>query len=91
MLTQSGVTDTNHCLDLVDDRHRKTPRSARFENSSEIQRPVWLGTARCLLGGVAPTADHARQMIKRGYSLLMIGFDWALLQRGIAAALDGMR
>jgi hypothetical protein len=44
-----------------------------------------------VLGGVAPTAEHARQMIKRGYRLLMIGFDWALLQRGIAAALDGMR
>jgi 4-hydroxy-2-oxoheptanedioate aldolase len=44
-----------------------------------------------VLGGVAPTAAQARPMIERGYRLLMVGFDWALLQRGIAAALDGAR
>jgi 4-hydroxy-2-oxoheptanedioate aldolase len=29
-------------------------------------------------------------MIDKGYRALVIGFDWSLLQRGIASALDGM-
>jgi hypothetical protein len=30
-------------------------------------------------------------MIERGYRSVVFGFDWALLQRGAAAALDGVR
>jgi hypothetical protein len=30
-------------------------------------------------------------MIERGCRLLMIGIDWALLQRGIGGAMEGMR
>jgi 4-hydroxy-2-oxoheptanedioate aldolase len=44
-----------------------------------------------VLGGVATNADQARAMIDRGYRALMIGFDWSLLQRGIATTLEGMR
>ena len=29
-------------------------------------------------------------MTDRGYRLLALGFDWTLLQRGAAAALDGL-
>ena len=43
-----------------------------------------------VVGGVATTADRARAMIDKGYRALVIGFDWSLLQRGIASALDGM-
>jgi 4-hydroxy-2-oxoheptanedioate aldolase len=44
-----------------------------------------------LLGGVAPTAERANEMIARGYRALVLGFDWSLLQRGIAVAIDGIR
>jgi 4-hydroxy-2-oxoheptanedioate aldolase len=44
-----------------------------------------------VLGGVATNAEQARAMMDRGYRALMIGFDWSLLQRGIANTLDGMR
>jgi 4-hydroxy-2-oxoheptanedioate aldolase len=43
-----------------------------------------------LLGGVAPTPEQANAMIARGYRLLVVGFDWSLLQRGIAAAVSGV-
>jgi hypothetical protein len=43
-----------------------------------------------VLGGVAPTADAANSMIARGYRALVLGFDWSLLQRGIASALNGI-
>jgi 4-hydroxy-2-oxoheptanedioate aldolase len=44
-----------------------------------------------LLGGVAQTADQANAMIGRGYNALLVGFDWTLLQRGIASAISGIR
>lgn len=44
-----------------------------------------------LLGGVATTTELANAMIARGYRALVLGFDWSLLHRGIAAALDGLR
>lgn len=44
-----------------------------------------------LLGGVAHTVDRANEMIARGYRALVLGFDWSLLQRGIAAAIEGVR
>ena len=43
-----------------------------------------------ILGGVATTPEQARQMIARGYRALVVGFDWSLLQRGIAAAIEGI-
>jgi 4-hydroxy-2-oxoheptanedioate aldolase len=55
---------------------------ARIENSV-LGRSV-------VIGGVATTADRARTMIDKGYRALVVGFDWSLLQRGIASALDGM-
>jgi 4-hydroxy-2-oxoheptanedioate aldolase len=44
-----------------------------------------------LLGGVAHTAEQANAMIGRGYKALVVGFDWSLLQRGIASAISGIR
>ena len=44
-----------------------------------------------VLGGVATNDEQANSMISRGYRALMVGFDWSLLQRGIAVTLDGMR
>lgn len=43
-----------------------------------------------VLGGVAPQPAQANAMIARGYKALVVGFDWSLLQRGVAAALDGV-
>jgi 4-hydroxy-2-oxoheptanedioate aldolase len=42
-----------------------------------------------VLGGVAPTPEQANAMIARGYRALVVGFDWPLLQRGCAAAIEG--
>ncbi len=44
-----------------------------------------------VLGGVAPTPEQANAMIERGYRALVVGFDWSLLQRGIAGVVDGVR
>lgn len=41
-----------------------------------------------VLGGVATTPDIADDMIARGYRALVLGFDWSLLQRGIASAIQ---
>lgn len=43
-----------------------------------------------VLGGVAPAPEQANAMIARGYRALMVGFDWSLLQRGCAAAIEGI-
>lgn len=43
------------------------------------------------IGGAARTVEQANGMIGRGYSLIAVGFDWMLLQRGIAASLDGIK
>jgi 2-keto-3-deoxy-L-rhamnonate aldolase RhmA len=43
-----------------------------------------------VLGGVAPMSDQANAMITRGYRALVVGFDWSLLQRGVAAAVNGV-
>src|SRR3712207_3666691 len=42
------------------------------------------------LGGVAPTPEQANAMVARGYRALVVGFDWSLLQRGCAAAIEGI-
>jgi 4-hydroxy-2-oxoheptanedioate aldolase len=43
------------------------------------------------IGGAARTPEQARAMIDRGYVAIAIGFDWSLLQRGVAASLEGLR
>ena len=43
-----------------------------------------------LLGGVAQSVERANEMIARGYRALVIGFDWSLLQKGIAVATGGI-
>lgn len=43
-----------------------------------------------ILGGVARTPAEANQMIARGYRAIAVGFDWSLLQGGIAAAIAGI-
>ncbi|RZN31816.1 2,4-dihydroxyhept-2-ene-1,7-dioic acid aldolase [Bradyrhizobium sp. Leo121] len=43
------------------------------------------------IGGVARSAEQANAMIERGYVALALGFDWSLLQRGIAASFAGIR
>jgi 4-hydroxy-2-oxoheptanedioate aldolase len=48
-------------------------------------------TSPVVLGGVATTPADANAMIARGYRALVVGFDWSLLQRGIAGALDGVK
>jgi|SRR5579872_4748510 len=44
-----------------------------------------------ILGGPARSPAEAREMIARGYRALGVGFDWSLLQRGLAAAIEGVR
>jgi 4-hydroxy-2-oxoheptanedioate aldolase len=46
--------------------------------------------SKVVLGGVAPQPEQARAMIARGYRALVVGFDWSLLQRGVAAAIAGV-
>lgn len=48
-------------------------------------------SSHVLLGGVAHSADQANAMIARGYKALVVGFDWSLLQRGIADAVAHIR
>jgi 4-hydroxy-2-oxoheptanedioate aldolase len=43
-----------------------------------------------ILGGVATTPEQANAMIARGYRALVVGFDWSLLHRGIASAIEGI-
>jgi 4-hydroxy-2-oxoheptanedioate aldolase len=42
-------------------------------------------------GGVARSVEEAKSMVNRGYRALVLGFDWSLLQRGVASLLDGLR
>jgi len=43
------------------------------------------------MGAAARTAEQANAMIARGYLVLGLGFDWSLLQRGIASAFEGIK
>jgi 4-hydroxy-2-oxoheptanedioate aldolase len=43
-----------------------------------------------VLGGVATNPNMGKALRDRGYQVLMLGFDWSLLQRGIDSALHGM-
>lgn len=42
------------------------------------------------LGGVAFSPEHANRMIDAGYKMIALGFDWALLQKGIVDAMKGI-
>ena len=67
--------------------------------SAAVKEPTALGHRRghraadaqdgqVVLGGVAPTPEQANAMVARGYRALVVGFDWSLLQRGCAAAIE---
>ena len=43
------------------------------------------------IGGVARTSEQANQMIERGYLALALGFDWSLLEGGIAARFEAIK
>ncbi|MGZ4816322.1 MAG: HpcH/HpaI aldolase family protein [Terriglobales bacterium] len=43
-----------------------------------------------ILGGVATSPAKANELIARGYRALIVGFDWLLLERGIASATGGV-
>jgi 4-hydroxy-2-oxoheptanedioate aldolase len=48
--------------------------------------------SKVALGGVARTADQAKQMLDRGYRVLVLGgFDWMLLQEAGRNLLDEVR
>jgi 4-hydroxy-2-oxoheptanedioate aldolase len=48
--------------------------------------------SKVALGGVARTADQAKQMLDRGYRVLVLGgFDWMLLQQAGRTLLDEVR
>ena len=64
--------------------HASVQEAIRELEAAILKSPV-------LLGGVAPTAAQANEMIARGYQALVVGFDWSLLQRGIASVLDGVK
>lgn len=53
-----------------------------------LEEPI--RTSPVILGGVATTPEQANTMIARGYRALVVGFDWSLLQRGIASAIEGI-
>ena len=42
------------------------------------------------LGGVAYSPEQANRMITAGYRMVFLGFDWSLLQKGAAAAMNGI-
>jgi 4-hydroxy-2-oxoheptanedioate aldolase len=44
-----------------------------------------------VLGGLARGPDEANAMIARGYRMVLMGYDLAILQRGIAGTLEGLR
>jgi len=43
------------------------------------------------LGGVAFSPEHANRMVDAGYRMIFLGFDWSLLGKGAAAALQGIQ
>jgi len=43
------------------------------------------------LGGVARTPDQAKQLLDRGYSAIVLGFDWLLLQRAAVSFLEAVK
>ncbi len=57
--------------------------------AATLERAMLRG--RVAAGGVARTPEQASAMIARGYRAVVVGFDWSLLQRGIAAAIADVR
>jgi hypothetical protein len=49
-------------------------------------RTGWSGGA----GRRGATPEQANAMVARGYRALVVGFDWSPLQRGCAAAIEGI-
>jgi 4-hydroxy-2-oxoheptanedioate aldolase len=43
------------------------------------------------LGGVAFSPAQANRMVDAGYRMVILGFDWSLLQKGAAAVLQGVK
>ena len=66
------------------------PGHASVQDAIRKMEDVILGTP-VVLGGVATSVERANEMIDRGYRLLAVGFDWSLLQKGTAAAIEGIR
>lgn len=66
----------------------KTEHPGVIAAMQQLEEPVLKSDV--ILGGVARTPAHANELIARGYRALGIGFDWLLLQRGIAASIDGI-
>lgn len=66
------------------------PEDPRVVNAIERLEAV-IRPSPVILGGVARTPEQANAMIARGYRALVVGFDWSLLQRGIATAISGIK
>jgi 4-hydroxy-2-oxoheptanedioate aldolase len=47
--------------------------------------------SRMVLGGPAFSPEHANRMRDVGYRFIGLGFDWSILQKGVAAVLDDVR
>ncbi len=63
---------------------------------AEVQEAIRLAEqgilkAKVALGGVAFSPPQANRMVEAGYKMILLGFDWSLLQKGAAAAFDGVR
>jgi 4-hydroxy-2-oxoheptanedioate aldolase len=43
------------------------------------------------LGGVAFSPEQANRMVDAGYRMIILGFDWSLLPKGVAAVLQGVK
>jgi 4-hydroxy-2-oxoheptanedioate aldolase len=64
---------------------------SKFKEAVARAEAGLLGT-KVALGGVARTADQAKQMLDRGYRVLVLGgFDWMLLQQAGRKLLDDVR
>jgi 4-hydroxy-2-oxoheptanedioate aldolase len=69
--------------------HGRTDDPAVLEATRRLESAIV--PSPVLLGGVAQSADQANAMIGRGYNALLVGFDWTLLQRGIASVVSEIR
>jgi len=56
---------------------------------AEAERKILAGG--CLLGGLALTAEEANAKIERGYRLIVLGYDTALIGGAAAKLLEGLR
>ena len=65
------------------------PRSLQ-QRQEKILCGHGIGQSPVALGGVAYSAEQANRMAVAGYRMIFLGFDWSLLQKGIAAAMNGI-